>query len=651
MIGRILILIFCIVSFVFKGQAQDIIELDSVVISASQISMERYKTGKSVEVIDGEDIAKYPVNSLDDLLRYVSGMNINSRGSFGVQSDIGMRGSTFSQVVVLVDGVRINDPLTGHFNNNFPVALADISRVEVVRGPAAVSYGSDAVGGMIHIRTKTNLELESPEKSSGVIDRSFGQNNLRTTDAGAQIAAGGGHFSVSYRKIKADGEEIDNPNFPGTNGANEKYYNFFNLNTVSLSSSHKLSPTLGLQTRVSYDFRDFSAKYFYTRSSFDESVEETTNLWTQITLVRQKEKNDIRLNFSYKNSTDFFEFNPMFSPNDHTMNQTFLNLTQNIELGKGAKFGYGAQILNKEIESTDRGDHSNLNVAGYALFSKEVMSNLHANLGVRLENDENFGTELLPQASLSYRMDNWLIRSSYGRSVRAADFTERYVSFNIPSLSPLRNAGNPDLVAEESNSFDLGIDYKRVGYGLSLTGFMRSSKNLIDFSLVNETEITNLMNLQDSADYFYATNVSDTDVMGVEFTSYLVKELSSKLKMRTDLAYTYIKTEGSDRELSKYISNHPEHNISGAVLLYGDTRLSLGLNGNYLVRQEELVEDSPFAIPSGYFLLNTMLSYRAEKNFFVYGKVYNITDTQYQEILGAKMPGSWWSLGVRFEIK
>ena len=136
-------------STVYLTAQEDSIQIEEVSITATRIPMESYKTGRSVEIITAEHIAKQPATSVDELLRNIVGLNINSRNGFGVQADIGIRGSTFSQVLVLVDNVRFNDPLTAHFNNNIPVALADIDHIEVIKGPAGASYGSDAVGGLI----------------------------------------------------------------------------------------------------------------------------------------------------------------------------------------------------------------------------------------------------------------------------------------------------------------------------------------------------------------------------------------------------------------------------------------------------------------------------------------------------------------------
>ncbi len=148
-----LILGISLLCFGTNAQAQE--SLDTTVVSSNRLQDKYKETGKTVVVLTSKDIEQYAVNSVEDLLQDVAGVNLNSRGGFGVQSDIGLRGSTFSQVLVLIDNQRLNDGLTGHFNNNIPIALSEIDRIEIINGPSGVSYGSDAVGGVIHIKTKT----------------------------------------------------------------------------------------------------------------------------------------------------------------------------------------------------------------------------------------------------------------------------------------------------------------------------------------------------------------------------------------------------------------------------------------------------------------------------------------------------------------
>ncbi|MEM7163519.1 MAG: TonB-dependent receptor, partial [Bacteroidota bacterium] len=384
----------------------------------------------------------------------------------------------------------------------------------------------------------------------------------------------------------------------------------------------------------------------------DESREETSNNWGTLAIISEREKGSSELNLGYRVSTDFFEFNPLFTPNEHEMTQQFANFKNSFELGQRSTFVLGLQYVNKEVESTDRGNHENTSLAAYGILTHSFDNGLFANASLRAENDDNFGTEVLPQVSLSYIKENWVFRTSYGKSIRAADFTERYVSFLIPNLSPGRNAGNPDLEAERSNSFDLGADYKNKGLDFSITGFYRASTNLIDFALTNQLDIPNLTNLQDSADYLYARNITESDVLGLELTVGLKDyTINSNLKGALRLNYTYLETSGETGELSKYISNHPVHNFSFLFDLAFQETLGLNLNGNYLTRQEEIVESIQGEIPASYFLMNTKVYWNITPDISVYGKVLNTLDTQYQEILGAQAPGRWWLLGVNWNFK
>ncbi len=136
--------------------AQEIsLPIDTVYVKTAKVPTRTYETGRYVTIIKQEQITKQAQLSLDDILRYVPGVEVQSRNAFGAQGDLTMRGSTFTQVLVLVDGVRYNDPLTGHFNGYIPVPLVEMERIEVLRGPAAAVKGPDALGGVININTRT----------------------------------------------------------------------------------------------------------------------------------------------------------------------------------------------------------------------------------------------------------------------------------------------------------------------------------------------------------------------------------------------------------------------------------------------------------------------------------------------------------------
>ncbi len=223
-----------LLSFIFiTNYAQT--ALDEVLVSASRIQSKKYESGKNITVISQKEIAQLPVNSVDELLQYVGGVNINNRGGFGVQSDIGMRGSTFSQVLVLVDNQRINDPLTAHFNNYVPIPLSEVHHIEIVRGSASASFGADAVGGIIHIKTKTyeglfnNQEISSTNGNVGI-----GDHNLSMLDAGVHQQSKRFGFSAAVKSSESDGEQLVNPNFANAQRGDSLHHNFFDLKHILL---------------------------------------------------------------------------------------------------------------------------------------------------------------------------------------------------------------------------------------------------------------------------------------------------------------------------------------------------------------------------------------------------------------------------------
>lgn len=431
---------------------------DSIKVTASRIPTLIKESGKSVSLITSEDIEAMPATSVDELLQALPGVNINSRNAFGVQADIGMRGTTFSQVLVMVDGIRINDPLTAHFNNNIPVSLAEIDRIEIIRGPAATSFGADAVGGVIHIKTKTFVtqNTEHERTSTAELDAGIGQYGLTLTDGGFYSQIGKLQLSGGLKTSVADGHEFHNPNFDAGTSSNETFSNYFNLQTYSLSGTYQVSDTWRMYSRFGYDTRDFGAKYFYTASTFDESTEQTESLWSQLVVSRGTEHQQTDISLGYKASEDYFLFNPAFEANQHRMGQLAFSVQHGIFLQDKFRISLGTQGLYKTIESTDRGNHDNVSIGLFGIISTHLSDNLIGTGSLRLEYDEYFGTEVLPQLSLAWPLEKITLRSSFGKAIRAGDFTERFISWQIPELSPGRNIGNPDLKAETSYTFDAG---------------------------------------------------------------------------------------------------------------------------------------------------------------------------------------------------
>ena len=650
--------------FVHTLSAQIFVELDSISVTASRISSDITESGKSVTVLTFEEIQAMPVTSMDDLFRSLPGVNINSRQGFGVQADVGIRGSTYSQVLFMLDNVPLNDPLTAHFNTNMPISLSEVGQIELIRGPAAASFGADAVGGVIHIKSKAYLSSAiSNADNNGLqrldIDLSGGENRLFMSDASMAYSLNDWQFSASVRSSRSDGEPLTNPAFGEGISSDPTFNTDFNLISYSAAISNRINDRFSWYLRGGSDYRDFNARYFYTRSLFDESREEITSRYLLGAMIYNSGSHRAEMNLSYRNVNDIFDFNSAISPvNDHTTQQLFFNLSHQVEIDLDKEYierftlMSGTQLLRKEIVSTDRGGHSDLTGGLFLLSALGLNNGLNVNTGLRLQFDETGSANLLPQVSAAYNLHNFTIRSSAGRAIRTGDYTERYISSQIPNLTPLRNIGNPDLKPEISTTIDLGLDWRpsRV-FTISPTLFYRSSKNLIDYTLRNESEIQNATNLQSGADYFYALNVAESNTSGFELltTGRFFGQNRSRLTLQG--GYTYIRTSNPEGIVSRYIANHPSHQISLGIR-FNYSRFMVHSQNEYNVRSSETFPQLNSSIPATVFLSNLKVSFTPDRSIFsAYLSLMNVTDTQYQEILGAPMPGRWFLAGIQMKIR
>lgn len=661
--SAILLSVFCVCPAFGQLSA----ELDSIDVTASRFTSTISESGKSISVITQTDIQNMPVQSVDDLLRSLPGININARAGFGVQADVGVRGSTFSQVLFMLDNAPLNDPLTAHFNTNIPVALSEIGQIELIRGPASTSYGADAVGGVVHIKTKSYLrkEAEAPGtlQTRTNADLAAGEHNLQILDASVGLAKNKWRFSTSFRTAQSDGETYRNPGFDEGVSDSENFNSYFDVTNVSAAMSVKMNDHWTWYARGGVENRDFNARYFYTRSIYDESTEQINSRWALTELSYENGSHRTEFTASYRDVEDVFDFNSAItSANVHQTGSFFANVSHQYELNSSQlnslssslrymRFMAGGQLLNKNIESTDRGDHETSSWGVYGIHTMNFDFGLSMTSSLRLQYNPVSEYSFLPQISASYDLGSIVLRSSAGRAIREGDFTERYISHQIPNLTPGRNIGNPDLLPEESFSFDFGFDWTPLNrLRFSPTFFYRSSSNLIDYSLTNSNQIDNADNLKEDEMYFYASNISESDVTGVEILTALTQNVGSESSLRTQFGYTYINTSSDQNTVSRYIANHPEHQASLDLSLQSGS-FSMNSRSSFNVRSDESAELINAEVHDQYFITNLNVAYTLfGDRFKVYMEVLNLTDTRYQEILGAPMPGRWVLGGLKYSL-
>jgi len=325
-----------LVSFPQQKDTSSIIK-DEIIVTAGMVPVSVSEVPRSVSIIRLEDIQNSPVQNLQDILSYVPGLDVKARGLESVQADVSIRGGSFEQTLILLDGVKLNDPQTGHHNMNLPVNMNDIERIEILKGPASSIYGPDAFAGVINFITKKENNSELSANLSG---GSFGFFN-----AGLSVHVPYAESSnmLSISKTKSDGY-MHNTNFDITT---------FYYNTIVPFSEGSANVAVG------YTEKSFGANGFYT-TLFPNQWESTKTLlvssgadysFGQIKLIPK---------VFWRSNQDHYLLdytNPSFYMNDHKTNSygaelrsVFLTDVGSIELGGDLNFD--------NINSSNLGIHS-----------------------------------------------------------------------------------------------------------------------------------------------------------------------------------------------------------------------------------------------------------------------------------------------------
>lgn len=631
-----------------SAQSDSIQTLPTVIVEASRINQNTKELGRNVTIIAGKDLSRFPVNSLDDLLKCMPSLEIQSRGSFGTQADITMRGSTFNQVLILLDGMRLNDPLTGHFNGYLPITSSEIAQIEIVRGAASALYGPDAVGGVINIVTKTFTQKQPQNNHDFQASIQRGEWNLWSISAGGYKKLGKFRVGGGLLSNASQGQPLEQPSV---------LRNDFDLKTYTLSAGYDISPKLSFMARAAFDRRDFNAQWYYTTSTIDQSRETTSRNWWQGKLrYAYNEKQQTELQYVNTYSTDFYAFNPdpRFVPSSHKMWFNNVQLTHTAQFSEHVKIAFGGQLDSRKIESNDRGNHQTQHWGAFGAMTTNTNFGLTATGSLRFDNDQSYGNEVTPQLNLSYVLNaNLFLRAAIGKSIRAADFTERFVSNNLPGpLSAGRNIGLSGLKAERALNTEIGFDWNFTkGITFKTTGFLRDGSNLIDYVTLSGSEVirqTGLTNLAAERSYRLAQNLFSVQTKGFEAELWLNKKIH-KTNIDFMIGYTRLSSQNSQGIVSQYLANFAQHQINSNLFIKLSDRFTWTINGIYKKRDAAAVEAINRNLTATYSVFNTKAELSIIRNkCYVSAQVQNLFNVSYADILGAQMPKRWLMAGVKF---
>ena len=592
---------------------------DSVVVTATRGPSALEETGRRVTVYTQQDIQALSVNSLDQLLDVVAGLDVQSRGGFGVQSDLTMRGSTFNGVLLLLDGARVNDPYTGHFLMDLPVPLSEIARIEVLRGPATALYGPDALGGVVHLLTSTALRNGSGRDvgTSVRVDARYGKNNLYDMGRAARTAGETTAVSAAASAQGSDGQTVSAAEPPDDSDLPSTVQTDFSRRAATAAGSRNLGGAT-LYARAGVDDREFGAYHYYTDFSTDRAREATSTFWLQSRLSSAGATDTPwQVQVFGKQHRDRYTYNPASPSNRHVSRRVKVQGQAARHLGRVRVTG-GASGGLRGMDSNRDGLHSDFSVGAFVGLRWRATSRLTVNQSTRLNYDDGFGVEPTPQLYLAYELGPTTLRAGGGRVVRAPNYVERFID------SPT-NQGNDGLDAETAWSGEAGADVQLpADLSLSVTGFHRATQNAIDYLR------------QDGV--FVARNLDRTATTGLETELSFDRRLGA-VGLDLDVAYTLLDATFDAQEpvsAYKYGLNSARHHVQGSASMTAGP-VTLGLQGAW----KDRLRDAPLATDR-YGVVHGRVGYRVQVGgapITLSAEVRNVGDVDYSEVFDAPMPG------------
>ncbi len=606
---------------------------EEAIVTAGRLPSAPGQTGRNVSVITAADIAASPARSLDELLRVEAGVTVTPRSAFGAQADFSMRGGTFNGVVVLIDGARFNDPQTGHFLSDFPIPLAEIARIEVVRGPDAAAWGPDALGGVIHVIT--HVGAPAPKRHAEVISASASGGSLGSVMgelAGRLIDAEHAEASAAVTGIRTDGAAFLSGGAPvvGSQGPVRA-----DLGRVAATAA--VAVPVGdarLTVRGALDARDFGAAQFYTPLASDTSREATTTQWLQARLSSLGGATTWSVQASARRHTDRFTFYPGLDPNRHTARRVGLTAEAAQTVSPSLTVGTGASLEARDVASNSLGDHRDVSGGVFALARWTPVAPVTISASGRLDLDPGFVFGFEPTTMVAVAVEaapGWVLRAAAGRAVRAPTYTERYLN-TARALRP-GNLGNPALVAERAWSAEAGVEARLGPFVVQATGFGRRTADLVDYA-TSEVE---------GVEVFLAQNVAQATARGVETSARLDWRVAPGRALRLAAGYTYTDvTAQPDADAPndfRYALSYSPHLVQARA----------SAEAGRVAASAELVHKTRVE-RAAVTVVHLRVAARASRAAEVFGEVRNALDARYTEVFGAPMPGRVWLGGARLTL-
>lgn len=510
------------------GIAQQVQSLDSVTIESTRIDLPFKENSRTISIITAEVIEGSPATNLAELLQQEAGIDIRRQGIYGMQADLYIRGGSFDQTLLLIDGIKVEDPQTGHHTLNIALPLEVIKRIEIIKGPAARIFGQNAFTGAINIVTKTNGGLKN---NVGFQLGSYNQQHATATlGKSLDNASVMGHASIN----SSEGYRYN------TDFQNQNYFLKSSFNT-------KTTP---IDVIATFSERKFGGNQFYAINA-KEQYEETQSSLVGISTIIKRGDLKISPQLYWKRNQDMYLYirnNPSVYRNLHISNKVGIQINSSYSSSFGVT-GFGIDVAKVKMNSNRLGNRERWMGNFFLEHRFSLLDNkLDVTPGVAVNYFSEFDFNAFPGIDLGYR-----INDSF-RVYANAGYTYRVPTYNDLYYVGRQDIGNENLVPERAISEEIGLKYFGNKLNASVAFFNRDSDNLIDYTKENED------------DKWQSNNLKRLNSNGIE------AQLSSPFKLgqytqSLSLGYTYLNEDlGTVKSnFSKYVINSLNQHLTANI--------------------------------------------------------------------------------------
>lgn len=611
----------CLSAGYAAAQSDTTKNLNEVMVRENRLKLPFSKQNRNIWIIDNQQIKNLPSRSISELLSYVTGVDVRQRGPGGVQADISIDGGTFDQTLVLINGVKVSDPQTGHNMMNLPISVDDIDHIEVLRGSASRIYGTNALTGAINIVTKAVTR-------TGVSANVFTGSSFKKDEVSGDTYANYGVRATGTLALKESshlfsaGQEAGNGYRYNTAFNNQK---FFYEGKVNAGKTDQLEITGG------YIHNKFGANGYYSAPG-DKEAEETVK--TAIAAVAYKTQLtsfwSLMPRLSYRNNVDdylYIKQTPDKFHNHHITQVLSAELNNSFQTGIG-EFGLGLEARKEKINSTNLGKRNRDNAGIYGEYKFDLVKNLLINAGSYVNYNSDYGWQAFPGIDAGYNFyGNWKVFVNVGTGQRLPTFTDLY--YKGPT-----NIGNDQLQPEKSRYAEGGIKYNSTHFVLNASLFKRRITNFIDWVKDKTT------------DPWQPKNFSELNTMGYTLSADYntgTLENSAFNSLRVGLAYTYldpkVKTTLPEANISRYAVESLKNQLTATVNADFLKVMALTVTARYCERISY----------KDYTVMDARLSYKLKRSS-IYADASNIFDVNFIQAGAVPMPGVWATLGYKIAL-